>query len=197
MDCREVTERLALFAYGDLPGDESDEVAAHVAACAECAARRERIEQTRSGLDAFTPIEAPADIGAIASWARASARAKPASSRRAAILGVAAGFVGFAVCSVFSARFESTDGGFVLSFGADAGSRHDEIVEGRVTTALERIEELQRAWLVAQDERYADVVNALRIEGERQRIHDSLRNQEFFDGVVEAVSFQPPRPHRP
>lgn len=197
MNCRDVTERLALFVYGDLPEGEGEGIAAHLAACSACAAERERIERVKSDLDSFAPIESPADVGAIAAWARASMSRPRATTRRSALVGIAAGVAIFVACSALSARFERTPRGFVVEFGGGAGAADSATVDRTVAQALARVEELQRAWLIAQDERFADVLTALRLEGERQRLHDSLQAQEFFDGVVQAVSFPPPRPHRP
>lgn len=206
MDCRETAERLALYVYGDLDADEARAVAEHLGQCASCAAEHERIEHARQGLDTFSPIEAPADVAAIANWAHSVDHVRRGdSARRGVWIGIAAGVVAFIVLSLPGARFERSAQGWSLSIGAgsrapvaplDRASLDEEVKRG-VALALDRIEELQRAWFVAQDERFADVLATLRIESEHQRFVDSLHTQELVDGLVQAVAIPSPRPYRP
>lgn len=206
MDCRETAERLALYVYGDLRADDAVAVAEHLARCASCAAEHERIENARQGLDAFSPIEAPADVAAIARWAHSLEHMpRGASARRSVWIGFAAGIAAFFALFIPGARFERSTEGWSFSLGVGARESAvppdraalDEEVKLRVDRALERVEELQRAWLVAQDERFSDVLTTLRIESEHQRFVDSLHTQELVDGLVQAVAIPSPRPYRP
>ncbi|MHC4597552.1 MAG: anti-sigma factor family protein [Planctomycetota bacterium] len=53
MTCESIRERLTALHDGELPQDEADAAARHVAGCPECAAELERLEETVSRLGAW------------------------------------------------------------------------------------------------------------------------------------------------
>jgi Putative zinc-finger len=195
MDCRTVRERIALYVYDDLGADEGEALREHLAQCGECAAEVERVAEARRGLNAFTPIESPADVAAIAAWATAK-RAPRVATLRSALVGVAAGVLAFAALSAagVQVRFGANDS---VSASRTLPADIANTVDARLEVALERFDDLAFAWQTAQEERFADVLRVLEVASERQRIREASRARELVDGVMHAVAFPNQPPHRP
>ncbi len=220
MNCSDIRDRLALLLYGELAPALEREARAHLEGCDECQTEFARIERAKAALGAWAPIEAPADLApTLLEPVSPPVSVAPVASgaRRAALrpilLGAAAGVVAFALASVVGATVDRTEGSLRIQFGrAEPSSRAGATgasldatelrqivateIDLRMKGSLDAFADLASGWSAAERERVGDAIHAMRIENERQRIHESLRTQEVVDGIVRAAFFEP-APHRP
>lgn len=210
MDCREIRPLLPLLAYGDV--EDSIALEQHLAACASCAAAHASLVASRDALSTWAPIEDPVDVSTIAAAGEAFISEKRRMKRRPLLVmagGIAAGLIAFVAASAVGTTIERGDGTLRITFGSSATAetkvRFDDAalrqivaseVGERFAASLNQFADVANGWNAAQQERYADVLRAMQIESERQRVSESLRTQDLMDGMLQAVSFtgQPRRP---
>ncbi len=210
MDCREIRALLSLHAYGD--AEPSVAIEQHLASCAPCAAVHASLVASRESLSTWAPIEDPADVSTIAAAGEAFIAERRRTKRRpflVAAYGIAAGLVAFVTASAVGTTIERGDGTLRITFGSSATAetkvRFDdaalrEIVASEVgerfAASLNQFADVANGWNAAQQERYADVLRAMQVETERQRVSESIRTQDLMDGMMQVVSFKG-QPHRP
>jgi hypothetical protein len=85
MNCREAEEKLTLFHYDELAGEERREVEAHLAACAACAAAAAELARLRGVLDARPAREPSPELLVQARWALEEALDRETTGWRAVL----------------------------------------------------------------------------------------------------------------
>lgn len=62
MNCSDIAEQLPLLLYDELEADEAASVRSHLASCETCAEAWRELQQTRTALDEWSPIETGRDV---------------------------------------------------------------------------------------------------------------------------------------
>ncbi|MEE9394651.1 MAG: hypothetical protein V3W41_19330 [Planctomycetota bacterium] len=189
-ECGLANEDLVAWYYGELGQEEAESVKAHVQACAFCDEESNALRQLTSTLDQWTT--SPSPTATILSELNPPPPAKSAWTWwKPALVGLAAGLIGFIALCGFGASWEHREQGFVLSFGDVAGPIQPTITapitKNDLRTLVEFIEDRQelRSYELfrtieedfnhSEERQEARLVNlALRFENSMRRDRETL-----------------------
>ena len=183
MNCERVRTILLDGFPETLEASERNAFERHCDECEEC--RSERNEQRRV-TDLLDAWEAPD-----ASTSPPLRALTPRPSRvRPVILGIAAGLVAFVTLLVSNAHFSVSESSVSISFGAspqEATEAVAEVVERRMSLALEQIADHLRADQLLADQRFGALADAVELVHEEQVRHGAscqMRYGEMFQVVA-------------
>lgn len=123
MNCPDIAEQLPLLLYDELDTEEAADVRSHLETCDGCAVIWRELQQTRTALDEWSPIETGQDVRELFTDPVAASPPVLASNGwkfRSIITGLAAGFLLMATLFFVGVDISKDNGRLTISFGRGA-----------------------------------------------------------------------------
>ncbi|MCH7547909.1 MAG: zf-HC2 domain-containing protein [Planctomycetes bacterium] len=120
MNCSDIAEQLPLLLYDELEADEAASVRSHLASCETCAEAWRELQQTRTALDEWSPIETGRDVRELftdPANANPPVVAGNGWKFKSIITGLAAGFLLMATLFFIGVDIRKDAGRLTISFG--------------------------------------------------------------------------------
>lgn len=120
MNCPDIAEQLPLLLYDELESDEAASVRSHLATCETCAEVWRELQQTRTALDEWSPIETGRDVRELFTDPADPIPTVVAGRSwrfRSIITGLAAGFLLMATLFFIGVDIRKDKGRLTISFG--------------------------------------------------------------------------------
>ncbi len=120
MNCPDIAEQLPLLLYDELEADEATAVRTHLESCEACAQAWRELQQTRTVLDEWSPIETGRDVRELFTDPVESIPPVVASNGwkfRSIITGLAAGFLLMATLFFVGVDISKDNGRLTITFG--------------------------------------------------------------------------------